>query len=166
LRAQKVLEADLLRQLQAGELIASGFRWPVAPNSGREDVAADLWELLQLRIPTNEVVGNGLRMGQVRIRRAGQPDQVNSAGPEPDLPTPAGKKRPGPHTLMPVIEQELRARAQRSELKNSLSDECRALENWARSKYPEHKRPPKAKSIMNALRQIYAETKPTLDTRV
>ena len=159
MRAQKALKADLLRQLQAGELIASGFRWPVAPNSRREDVAADLWELLHLRIPTNEVVGNGLRLVQVQIRRAVQPYAGIGAGPAPRVPILADKKRPGPRTLMPAIEQELRARAQRGELKNSVSDECRALESWVKATFPQHGRPPKAKSILNALGQIYYELK-------
>jgi hypothetical protein len=78
----------------------------------------------------------------------------------------AEAKRPGPRSLMSTIEQEMRSRAERGELKDGVTDECRALEKWARINFPEHSRPPKAKSIMNTLGKLYYELKQPSDARI
>lgn len=151
--AEQAITADLRRQLLDGSLIATGLALPLTPASCRTEIACHLWKALRLRPGVCEVVGRGLRIVEVRVRRACSP----RAAERHDGATGPTQKRPGPNSIMPQITAEMRARAERGELKDRIGQECRALEQWAKANYPAHPRPPKAKSIQNVLGKLYYE---------
>lgn len=137
--------ADLRRQLLEGLLVASGLALPLTPVSCRTEIACHLWNVLNLRPGAGAVVGKGLRIVEVRVRRA-----RSLRGAEcRDGETGATPKRPGPKSIMPQIGAETQARAERGELKAGLAEECRALKKWAKSGFPSHPRVPKIKPIQN-----------------
>ena len=55
--------------------------------------------------------------------------------------------------------EEMRARAKRGALKDTVSEECRALENWVKITHPHFGRLPKSKSIRNKLGELYNKLK-------
>ena len=160
--AHQAVVADLRRQLRDGSLIASGLALPLTPASRRTDIARHLWALLRLQSSAGEVVGKGLQFVEVRVRR---PRSPRAAERDDDKTNPA-PRRPGPRSIMPKVEAEMRARAGRGELNERIGDECRALEKWAKMNYPQHPRPPKAKSIQNVLGQLYYELRALSASRI
>jgi hypothetical protein len=59
---------------------------------------------------------------------------------------------------MRVIEQEMRRRAGRGELRDKLSEECKHLAEWAENEF-ERQQTPKWRSIANAVRNLYKQLK-------
>ena len=64
---------------------------------------------------------------------------------------------------MPLVKAAMAARAARGELLPTLAAESRFLEKWSKAHHPEFGRPPKAKSIGEALRNFYREVKEERD---
>lgn len=153
--AHRTIIEDLHRQLREGSLIASGLALPLTPASRRTDIRRQLWSVLSLRPGTGEVAGKGLRIVEVRVRRVRAP----RAAERPDGANGPAPGRPGPKTIMPQIAAEMRARAERGELKDGIGAECRVLEKWAKVNHPKHPRSPKDKTIQNALNKLYYELK-------
>jgi hypothetical protein len=160
--AHKEMMNDLCRQLLDDRLIASGLALPLTPVSRRTDIAPRLWEVLTLRPGAGEAIGKGLHITEVRIRRPKQPRTAEGR----DGAIGQALRRPGPKSIMPQIAAEMRARAERGELKVGIAEECRALEKWVKANHPEHPRPPKDKSIQNTLGKLYYELKAVTASQV
>jgi hypothetical protein len=157
----------LIKQLMTGELVASGIESPPRNvNNPRQDVAADLWPLLDLNLFNSEARGDRLKIVALKIRSGAHVDTPGSAlkdhgevAPDAHPEERSGLSRRGPKTIMPVIEAELLARARGGELLPTLAAESRHLETWAKKSHPNFSRPPTAKSIREALQSSYNRMK-------
>lgn len=162
----------LIGRLTTGELVASGIESPVRDlRNPRQDIAPELWPFLDLCLSTGEATGpGGLKLIGLTIRRASSSKPCSSASEQDDgcdLSTPeenGRRRRGGPRTLMPLVQAEMAARAVRGELLPTLAAESRFLEKWVKTHHPEFGRPPKAKSIGEALRNHYKQFKEKSDT--
>lgn len=66
-RLRSRLEAAFLEMLISGDLVANGFRHPINPDSRRTQIAADLWEVLEIDFMASEAHGAGLRMIRIEV---------------------------------------------------------------------------------------------------
>jgi hypothetical protein len=149
---------------QGVELEGDAIQEPVSLDSRPVRVRGALWRALTLDFERSTGRCGDLRLKGVRVRPVVQP--------APRVPTPSvassdgdARGRPGRKSVMGRVEAEMRARADRGELRPRLSEEARFLEHWAKSQFPDHQHPPKASSIQNALRNIYNELKEAIATR-
>jgi hypothetical protein len=61
------LRRDLVEQLISGDLVASGFKLPIEPDSRRVTIAADLWELLDIDFARSEAEARGIRLIRIEV---------------------------------------------------------------------------------------------------
>jgi hypothetical protein len=148
-QARGALLADFKRRLKTGELVALGWETPLKVEGRRKRISSTLWPMLELDIDNGSAKGFGLDLVDVRVRRTTGTLDLRSP------PVETAPSRSGPKSMMPEIRAELIARADRNELKANVTDECRWLEQWFKAKYPNHRRPPQAKTIYNALCRLY-----------
>jgi len=156
--AWKALVRDFKHRLRSGELLASGVDVRLQLNAQRQAIPAELWDVLKLNVGRAQAQVADLKLLLIRVRHA-----EHSIG----VPVPAAtledaamaRGRPGPRSLMPRVAEEMRARAKRGALKDTVSEECRALENWVKITHPHFGRLPKYKSIRNKLGELYNKLK-------
>lgn len=98
-RRRMELEAFVIAKLRASYLEATGFKLPLTPNSMREDISADLWELVEANFEESSIYVRSLTIigiqvypgiwGRVSIRPIKDPEPNASpapeAGPDPGL---------------------------------------------------------------------------------
>jgi hypothetical protein len=153
------LERILTDRLRQGELIASGLDLPLDRDTRRWDISSELWSRLNLDIGQEEASGDGLRIVELRFRAAieAEPEQAPAVVDALKLPPNKPAGRP---SIMPMIEAEMRRRADMGLLENSMSREAQVLASWARGRFPD-RHVPKPKSIEKKLAQAYRELRTT-----
>lgn len=142
---------DLVRRLCSGELVAPGLQVPLDPSKTRVEIPAQFWAVLHPNFKTSTAKGGGTEFVHVLVATA----EIAGAAAEQQRTDDAfGKGLVGRPSCMPAVESEMRGRAQRGELGNTLSEECRLLSEWARQNFP-GQRTPTPKTISNSLRFVY-----------
>jgi hypothetical protein len=157
-RLRARIEYVLREKLRGGELIASGLHMPLDRDSRRLDISPELWSRLKLHIRPEEASGDGLRVVELRFRRATEP-KGEPAPPVDEEIKPPARKSAGRPSIMPMIEAEMRRRAERGTIEASLRREAEALAIWARRQFPDA-HVPKPKSIEKPLGKLYKELNP------
>ena len=171
-RFWKELYRDFLQQVSCGELIASGFRYPLSPLPREEDLMLQLWQFVH-PYNGNVVKGGGIKFISVRVRRAPAVPLskevtalIASDGSRSD-PSDHGKpvrrdgaevvnKRKPKKSLTKLYELELRRRAAEGQLESTWGHQSRALQVWFASAHP-HEKPLVKKTLGNQLRSLYGE---------
>lgn len=151
------LERILTDKLRRGELIASGLDVPLDRDAHRWDIPSELWSRLKLDIRRGEASGDGLHIVELRFRTAteAEPEQAPAAVEELKLPPNKPAGRP---SIMRMIEEEMRRRADRGLIEGSLGREAKVLAIWARKEFPD-RHVPQPKSIERKLGPVYKELK-------
>jgi hypothetical protein len=167
-RLGKKVTHDLWQQLYRRELIATGTPLPLKPDSGRQEIPAQLFRLLHPGYRTSSLSGHGLKFVDVRVQRAtntpSQKSDEGTTGAAAIVPNtgasalvevpPSG--RPGRPDLPPEFEIELRRRAEADEMCGRLNQEANYLYRWGSERFENPKgRPWAVGTIRNRLRRIY-----------
>jgi hypothetical protein len=158
-RLRSKIDKILIKRLVGGELIASGIALPLKETSRRRDIRAELWPHLAFSLDFSMVMGNGLKYDGILIREASSVPREEPASrlrPAPRHPP----VRPGRPSVMPMIRAEMRRRAARGLIEESLGREARALASWAQQRFADA-HVPKPKSIERKLGPVYKELKRT-----
>ena len=169
-RAEKAVVADLWQRLMSGELIATGFEWPLRLDSRRDPIPGQLFRGLRPNFRDSSVEGGGFKAVDVRVQRREPAEPVaaqaggaavdtggrtNIAAADPIVTIPP-RKRGGKPGLPKDFEIQMRLRADASQMEDSLYREGEYLEDWWKAKHPDE-HPWKASSIRNNLRRTYKE---------
>ena len=153
-RAWHALYADFLSRLQSGELIASGYRVPVDPEIGRQDIPTDLWTVLRPNVRNSSASGGGCQFVAILVSRRPASAPFEALPVSRDATERRAPSFPGRPSIMQALIAHMRERAERQELASTLSAEARELEHWARLTFP-GQQVPKANSIRNGVREEY-----------
>jgi hypothetical protein len=156
-QAERALYDDFLSRLQSGELIASGYRVPIDPATGRRAIPTDLWTVLRPNFRNSSARGGGCQFVGIVVSRRPVSTPLEAL-PVRDATERRAPSFPGRPSVMRVIEQEMRRRAGRGELRDKLSEECKHLAEWAENEF-ERQQTPKWRSIANAVRNLYKQLK-------
>ena len=158
--AFQALAACFKPRLRRGELVATGTEWPVTMDSKPMVIPAHLWDVLVLDLDKGTVRAGGLLIVGVRVRPASERD-ADRGGLEPHTSEEAPRSErdtavgsPGRPSVMSAIAQEMRRRAQRGELRDRITPECRALRAWA-EQHVQGEHIPQVDSIRKALSDLY-----------
>jgi hypothetical protein len=145
--------------------MATGLEEPLTLDRARRPIPPHLWQVLRPDFMHSAVVGGGLKISGILVRRATEADQEPMAvsttveelpAPDPDLIPEA--RPPGRPSMMPKIEAEMRRHAAAGQLCDTLSAESKVLARWAQTTHPDE-RPPRVKSIQRRLGRLYQELK-------
>jgi hypothetical protein len=156
LRAQ--IERILTDQLRRGELIVSGLRSPFDRHTERWDVPSELWWHLKLDVREQIASGEGLRVVNLRFRTAIEAKSEQAPAVVEELTLPPNKPGGRP-SIMPMIEAEMRRRADMGLIEGSLRREAEALALWVQQQQFTDAHVPKPESIERKLGRVYKELK-------
>jgi hypothetical protein len=152
--AERLFYKDFKDRLRAGTLVALGIKVPIIREAGPEPIAASLWDVLQLDVPSNRVHTKGLVYAGVRICRA---EEGRHLIVEPPPATVVASRQAGRPSISSVLRAELKRRADSGEMLDQWRPEARVLAAWVQGEYP--KRAPRFESIERRLRDEYKQLK-------
>lgn len=73
-RPPRSVEADILERISKGELVLTGYAFPLQLTSRREVVPPQLLEVLEIDLTKREAEGPGLRLIHLKVHSAGESD--------------------------------------------------------------------------------------------
>jgi hypothetical protein len=149
------LLADFTRRLQSGELMATGLFAPLDARSQRQAIRAELWAVLKLNFSRSSAKGAGCEVVAIRVVHSAEQGGVKAADSTGGV---FGDGLVGRPSCMAAIEAEMKARAERGELSETLTEECRQLAEWAKNAF-RPRRTPTWKTIRNQLSSVYRQLK-------
>lgn len=154
----RVLALDFRQRLQRAELIAMGFKRPITERSERIVVPAHLWSILVVNFRRSRVKADDLAFVDVRVWQAKAPEGILETSPPTRQTDTAPEEQlvpgPGRPSIMGILEDEMRRRAERGELCDGITQESRALRAWA-ERHVQGEHIPLVDSICKALRKLY-----------
>ena len=92
-RLRDALKQAFVERLRSGELIASGYTAPIGLKSRREDIPAQLWELLEPDFEKAEAQAPGLHVVRIEVREGGAAERP-LIGYSPVAPGSVGDPNP------------------------------------------------------------------------
>ena len=139
---------ELVTKLRKGALFARGF----LPNSLQIlTVPAEWWTSVRLDLDANQAEANGTCLQGVLVYET----VINGITVSPhEPPKPRRSGFAGRPTSRPLMEAEMRARADRGELLPTLAAEARYLIEWLKNTHPEET-PPGQSGAEGSLRNYY-----------
>lgn len=153
--------ADFMARLLSGELFATGLFAPFDAQSQRQAIRAELWAVLKPNFAKSSAKGAGCEVFAVRVMPAAEHGAAHAL---PGILDVFGDGLVGRPSCMAAIEAEMKARAMRGELGDTLADECRQLAEWAKNAFSP-RRTPTPKTIHNQLSSVYRQLKSPHKTR-
>jgi hypothetical protein len=147
--------ADFTGRLHSGELVATGLFAPLDARAQRQAIRSELWAVLKLNFSRSSAKGAGCEVFAIRVVHSAEQGGVQAADSTVEV---FGDGLVGRPSCMAAIEAEMTARAERGELSETLTDECRQLAQWAKSAF-RPRRTPTWKTIRNQLSSVYRQLK-------
>ena len=125
----------LFERLQGDDLVASGIESPPRDlRNPRQDIAPDLWPLLDLDLINSEAEGQGLKFVALRIHGLTRPEPRHDIGSSMGAQDETVRqRRGGPSTIMPLVQAAMAARAARGELLPTLAATRTTTLGWTRA---------------------------------
>lgn len=145
---------DFRRKLRSGELVATGYRYPVGPDDQRRVVPAEKWDFLRPNWDVSSAEGGGLKFVQILVHAA----KIHEAAATPitsvDLGAVLPPRKPGRPSHMGPIREELDRRFTEGRQRSSWKQEVRELYLWGLEHFGGSICPAES-TIRNHLRKSY-----------